>query len=92
MICFIENKNFAGLLQNSFQPFSTFSVPESPPETTYFIQFFKTLTKNLDKTLVIKFVLMKQINFKIIYFFYMLHLLLLGKTPQPCIAGEKLWL
>ena len=37
------------------------------------------------------FVLMEQINFTDI-FFYMLHLLLLGKTLKLCIAGEKLCL
>ena len=42
---------------------ATFSAPESASEnylqTTYFMLFLKNLTKNLEKKLVIKFVLMK---------------------------------
>ena len=68
---------------------ATFSAPKSAPETflesTYFMLFLKNFTKNLEKKLVIKFVLMEQISFTNISFFYMLHLLLLRKTPQPCM-------
>ena len=52
--------------------------------------FLKNLAKNLAKKLVIKFVLKEQINFTNIDFFFMPHLLLLGKTHWPCMAGEKL--
>ena len=78
----------------------TFTASESAPETyfetTYFMLFLQNLTKTLKKKLVIviKFILMGQINFaNISSFFCMLHLLLLEKTPQPCVAGEKfcLW-
>ena len=39
----------------------TFSAPENAPnlETTYFMLFLKNVTKNLEKKLVIKFVLME---------------------------------
>ena len=53
--------------------------------------FFQKRGKKMEKKLVIKFVLLKQINFTNIFFFYMLHLLLSRKTPQPCMAGEKLY-
>ena len=49
----------------------------------YFMLFLKNLAKNLDKKLAIKFVLKEQINFTNIDFFFMPHLLLLGKTHWP---------
>ena len=61
-------------------------------ETTYFMLFLKNLTKNSEKKLLIKFVLIEQINFRNICFFCMLHLLLLGKNPKPCMAYKKLCL
>ena len=69
-----------------------FSSPEIALETTYFMLFVKNLNENLEKKLVIMFVSMEQINFSNISFFCMLHLLLLRKTPQSSMAGEKLCL
>ena len=64
---------------------ATFSAPETSLESTYFMLLPKNLTKNLEKKLVIKFVLIVQISFANISLFYMLHLLFLRKTPQPCM-------
>ena len=61
-------------------------------ETIYFMLFVKNLNENLEKKLVIMFVSMEQINFSNISFFCMLHPLLLRKTPQSSMAGEKLCL
>ena len=61
-------------------------------ETIYFMLFVKNLNENLEKKLVIMFVSMEQINFSNISFFCILHPLLLRKTPQSSMAGEKLCL
>ena len=69
---------------------ASFSELESAFKTTCFMLFLKNLNNTLQKKLVIMFLLIKQINFTHIFIPCMLHLLLSGKTPQPCMAGEKL--
>ena len=94
-LCFLGSSLECALNSHSCQK-CKFSAPENAPETTlettFFALFLQNVTKHLEKKLVIKFVLMEYINFTNISFFCILYILLLGKTPQPCMAGKKLCL
>ena len=67
---------------------TTFSAPKSAPETalesTYFV-IFQEIDKNLEKKLVIIFVLRSS-------FLWKLDFLFLEETPQSCLAGKKMCL
>ena len=73
---------------------AAFSAPESASETTletmYFILFLKKVTKNLEKKLVIKFVLMKQISFTYISFFYILYYFVIGENSRAMHGWRKI--
>ena len=76
---------------------STFSALKSATtsdfETTYFMLSLKNLTKICSKSWWLSLFWWNRSIFHIFWFFFIIHLLLLGKIPQPCMAGEKfsLW-
>ena len=57
-----------------------------------FYAVFQKFDQKFGEKLVIKFILMEQINFTNISFFCILHLLLLRKSSQSCVARGKLCL
>ena len=73
---------------------AAFSAPKSASETTletmYFMLFLKNVTNNLEKKLVIKFVLMKQISFTYISFFCILYSFVIGENSQAMHGWRKI--
>ena len=64
------------------------SAPETPLETTSFMLFLKNLTKNLEKKMMIVFVLIEQISFTHISFFLFATSFSIGRN-SPAMHGWR---